>query len=256
MRVINLSSPNGKEGPQELEEKMYSIWISRSEKDQDLQAEEVLAAQLSKLLDNRYTLVRGAELPGMEIKIPLILVGPTGVRVFNASGLTGIYRVRQDAWEAVSEDGQKYTPTRPNIVARTLLMTQLLDDYLVKMGYEVISGEPILYFCQPGIDVETDKPALRIVITDKLENYIKEVVESPVTLDDDQVNNVLDALLKTNPDRDGILRHKPTSVKKPKLLGVGKIQLHFWQWIILGIMIIVQILLIITFVILVWITSQ
>jgi hypothetical protein len=254
MRVINFSSLNGKEGPQELEEKMYSIWISGSEKDQDLQAEEVLAAQLGKLLDNSYTLVRSVELSGMDIKIPLILIGPTGIRVFSASGLTGIYRVRQDAWEAVSEDGQKYTPTHPNIVARTLLMTQLLDDYLVKMGHEVISGEPILYFCQPGIDVEIDKPAVRIVITDSLENYINEVVESPVTLDDDQVNSVLDALLKTNTDRDRIIRSKPTASKKPKLLGVGKIQLHFWQWIILGIMIIVQILLIVTFVILVLIT--
>jgi hypothetical protein len=255
MQVIDLSSPNDKERPEELEEKMFRIWISGSERDKDLQAEEVLAAQLAKFLDNSYTLVRGVELPGMDIRIPLVLVGPMGMKVFNASGLTGIFRVRQDSWEAVSGDGQKFTPTRPNIIVRTLLMSQLLEDYLANTNLPGISAQPTLYFSQAGIDVEIETPAVDIVLADSLEQFINQMVESPEALNVDQINGVLDALLKTAPGRSQIDFAKPTSKKIPKLVGFGKYQLLYWQWFVLGTMVFIQILLVISFVFFVLITN-
>jgi hypothetical protein len=254
MRVVNFSPKNNEASDQKLEERMYKIWVSGAETDIDLQAEEVIIAQLGKSLDNRYTLVRGVELSGMDITIPFILVGPTGLQVINASGLTGIFRAKQDTWEEVSENGQKFSPARPNIIARTILMAQLVEDYLANEQLLVVPIEPILFFFQPGIDVETNEPAVRILLADRLEHFITELVRSPAVLDTDQIAHILDTLAKTSSSRGGAGLVEP-SIKKPqKSIGIGKFRLLSWQWIILGLMVLTQILLVIGFVYLVSIT--
>jgi len=248
MRVVDFSKQSNQVSDKQLEEQMYSIWVSGSIADNDLQAEEVLASQLGKSLDNRYTLVRAIELPGMEITVPFILVGPTGVQVINASGLSGIYRARQDSWDEMSDDGQKFTPSRPNIIARTLLMAQLVEDYLANEELLVVSTDPILYFFQPGIDVETDQPAVRIVLTDNVGNFINELVQRPEALNSSQINQVLEALEKTSPDQSRVRHFEPSEKKQQRLIGFGKFRLLPWQWLILGIMLLIQILLVIAFV--------
>jgi hypothetical protein len=254
MRVVNFSPKNNEASDQKLEERMYKIWVSGAETDIDLQAEEVIIAQLGKSLDNRYTLVRGVELSGMDITIPFILVGPTGLQVINASGLTGIFRAKQDTWEEVSENGQKFSPARPNIIARTILMAQLVEDYLANEQLLVVPIEPILFFFQPGIDVETNEPAVRILLADRLEHFITELVRSPAVLDTDQIAHILDTLAKKSSSRGGAGLVEP-SIKKPqKSIGIGKFRLLSWQWIILGLMVLTQILLVIGFVYLVSIT--
>ncbi|MFU8770896.1 MAG: hypothetical protein ACNA8H_00600 [Anaerolineales bacterium] len=255
MRVVEFYPRSGEDRNHELEERMYRIWVSGSDKDIDLQAEEVLAAQLGKSLDNRYTLFRGVELPGVDVIIPFVLVGPTGVQVFNASGLTGIYRARQEIWEAVSDDGQRFTTIRPNLIARTILIAQLLEDYLANEGLLVISAEPVLYFFQAGIDVGRDESAVRIIIPEDLEQFINELIRTPEILNTEQINRVLDVLLKSSPAYNGIALNEPSTKTDHKLVGIGKLRLRFWQWIVLGLMLIVQILLVIGFIFIIRMTT-
>ena len=58
----------------------------------DMQAQETVVSRLENALDDSFTLIRNHILPGLDIPIPLTLVGPSGVHVIYASGIKGIYQ--------------------------------------------------------------------------------------------------------------------------------------------------------------------
>ena len=253
MRVIDLSPQNNDDSPHKLEDRIFRFLAYSSDTDKDLQAEEVLVTQVRKLLDDRYSMVRSFVVPGIDITIPFVLVGPSGVQVINVSGLTGVYRIKHDIWEEMSDDGQKFTSARPNIVARTLLMAKLVEDYLE--NEVLLSVEPTIFFSQHGIDVESDESAVRVILIDSLEDFISELIQDDAVLDNNGIKRVLDILGRTSRGNNEAAQITSIDRKKHALVGFGKLRLYYWQWIVLGMLVLIQILLLIGFVILVMTTN-
>jgi hypothetical protein len=144
----------------------------------EMQAQEAAITALEKMLDNRYFVIRNAEIEGLEIPIPLILVGPPGVWVMVPVAMRGFYRARGDEWERVGNRQDNYIPMRPNLVERTAMFGKVVQTYLAGRGYEKYKVEPVLIFTDPGVHVETEHPSVRIVLMDALDRFVSSLLKS------------------------------------------------------------------------------
>ena len=192
MKLIDQTSTNNK-GRRRFEAMVGSLGLRRSQQS-DMEAQETIIAFLQKVLDNRYILLRNIVIVGLDIPIPLVLVGPAGVRVLVISGVRGIYRVRDDIWEQLDEGIQNYRRAQPNLVTRTLLLGQAVEAYLIKNGRKIEGLEALLLFSDPGMHVDSIHPAVRVVLIDGLERLVSGLVQEQRSLTPEQVQ-VLASLL-------------------------------------------------------------
>jgi hypothetical protein len=170
-----------------------------SDRQRERQSQDTVMAALSKALNNQYVLLREVTLEGLDIPIPLVLIGPPGVRVIYASAARGVFRARGEGWEKMREGSRNYTIQRPNLVTRTVLMARAVLAYLNNQGQSLPEVEPVLVFTQPGVHVESVRPVVRVVLMDALDRFITGFVQSRPILSPEQVQDVV-KLLGGTPD--------------------------------------------------------
>lgn len=241
---------------------------------QDMQAQEGVITALERLLDNRYTLLRNVSLEGLEIPIPLVLVGPPGVRVLYPSASRGVYRAKDDVWEKMEGDQKGYKAALPNLLTRTQLMGGAVESFLTAKGYPQIEVEPVLVFSDPGIHVDTIRPVVRVVMVDALERFIAGLVQLRAFLNKDEIEKIValfaepkaeeNASELTSFERDAfsfadeespgqkpisVLSNLPSGERAVSVL--NKIPFTTRQWVFLILMVLVNIILLVAFVIII-----
>ncbi len=142
-------------------------------------------------MDNRYVILRNVQLEGLDIPIPLILVGPTGARVIYPSASRGVYRARGETWEQMDDRAQVYRAATPNLISRTQLMAQAVSAYLTGRDMPLPEVEPVLMFSDPGTHVETVRPLVRVVLVDGLERFVAGLLQSRSYLDKENVQKIV-----------------------------------------------------------------
>jgi hypothetical protein len=202
MKVIDLT-PELKNGSSGFFGQLSRIFKPFQARPEEAPAQERVIASLQKALGNQYVLVRQAELEGLEVPIPLVLVGPTGVRVLYASGVRGVYRAREEGWERLDERQHKYRPVRPNLLTRVGLMGRAVQAYLAGLGQTGLDVEPVLIFSDAGIHLESARPAVRLVMADAMDRFIAGVLQSRILLDQEQVERVVGLLTGEKPGLEG-----------------------------------------------------
>ncbi|GAB4520979.1 MAG: hypothetical protein Fur0018_01070 [Anaerolineales bacterium] len=159
----------------------------------DVQAQDEIIRALNGILDNRYVLLRNLVLPDAGIPIPLVLVGPTGIWVLYVSGLRGAYRAKEDSWQRM--DGGHFRPVRPNLVRTSMLMARALQNYLSRQGLGVVPQvQPALLFSDPAQHVDTQNPAVRVVLSDAIDRFGMSVARQDETLQPPHIDAILTAL--------------------------------------------------------------
>jgi len=148
----------------------------------DLKAQDKAIAMLERSLDNRYYLIRNANLEGLDIPIPLILAGPTGLWVLYPTALRGVFRAKGDSWEQMDERSNNFRPCQPNLLSRALLIAQAVEKFLAEHGFSQIKVEAAIIFVHPGVHVEMQHPAVRIVLLDALERFVNKVQQGPLII--------------------------------------------------------------------------
>lgn len=168
----------------------------------DMQSQQELIEQLGRALDNRYVLFRNIVLPGTEIPIPLILIGPGGIWVMIASSRRGVFRAKGDAWLLM--EGGQFKAAQPNMVTRVQLMTAALETFLQKENIKSPQLKPVLLFTNPGMHVDSVGPSVRIVLSDAIDRYVGELVQEMGVMSSESLNKVVDALTKSqkHPERE------------------------------------------------------
>ena len=135
-----------------------------------LRAQDTVIAVLDKILGPEYYLLRNVTLPDTDIDLPLVLIGPPGVYLINVTHERGVYRARDDEWGTVS--GEKFVPAGINQVQRAVKLGRVLQLYLDRAGYkDAFIVDPILMAADPGMHIESVRPAARIVMSDALERF-------------------------------------------------------------------------------------
>jgi len=165
-------------------------------------AEEALITRFMKGLDNRFVMLRNLQLEKETGVFPPILIGPAGLFVLNISHAKGFFRAKDDAWLEMNKNSQKYGSARPNLIKQTWEYAQKLADILEARGKTHPEIMPILVFADPGANVETSNPAIRIVRMDGIESLLDAFLRSADVLKPTEINNLSDTLeIMANPEK-------------------------------------------------------
>ncbi len=162
----------------------------------EMQSQKLITERLGKVLTNSFTLLRNFTIPETEISIPLILIGPAGIRVMIASSVKGIFRAKGEDWMEM-KGGREYKPARRNLMRQAMLMTRALERYFEGRGVTVSGIETVLLFSDPGVHVDTMRPVTRIVLHDAMERFGASLSQNPVTLNSEDAQVLVD--LMTDP---------------------------------------------------------
>jgi hypothetical protein len=193
MKVIDLSSA----GEPEEKSGIFSIikGILPTVNDQvDRSANNAVTSSLQRVLDNQYTVLQQVQLEGLDVPIPLVLVGPSGIWVLLASSINGVYRAKEDNWELLDEGSQHYRVAKPNLMTRAHLMARAVETYLVTRNLHVHHVEPVLVFSDPGIHVDAIRAAIRIIMVDALDRFTASLAQDIVQIDREGVQHIVDVL--------------------------------------------------------------
>jgi hypothetical protein len=240
----------------------------------DMQAQEGIITQLGKALSNKYVLLRNVQLEGLDIPIPLILVGPPGLYVMYSSAGKGVYRAKGETWSEMNSRTRRFEPARPNLVTRTLLMARVVETFLSRRGQRLFEIQAVLLLSNPGTHVDIIRPALRIVLTDGLERFISSLTQTRTFLTSEDIQKIVDAILQSTapPVTEGeAVSEQPTPEAQALPLRTGsaistnlsrnyvtlsnRINLTRGQWIFLGLMAFLEVLVVIAFIVYVLLTS-
>jgi hypothetical protein len=159
-----------------------------------MQAQKALTQRLSKSLGDDYVLIRNALLPGTPLRISLILIGPTAVRVILASPVRGVFRARGDQWLEFSSQAQHSRPAQPDLLTRVHSRADALLGYLRSQGFGLPQVEPILIFTNPRTHVDSNKPTVRIVLADAIEHFASNLKQLTPIMDEQDINEIVTSI--------------------------------------------------------------
>jgi hypothetical protein len=138
-------------------------------------------------------------------------------------------------------------------------MAKAVSAHLANRGLGELEVGPVLFFSHPGVHLDPVRPAVRIVLSDALERLAVTIQQRPVNLDSEDVRSIVEALTKPpeaeaapEPDKDPA--RKAVSQFEPKLSHEldkvsRKVNFSTRQWVLLGAIALLNILIIIGFII-------
>jgi hypothetical protein len=195
MRIIDQTPLYGENGELSLVDRGKAImqfgpgWIK------EMEAQKTIMSIFEKVLDKNFTLLRNVMPAGLDVRIPFILVGPTGVYVMYVAKLKGMYRAKGDEWSSVT--GNAYKPEKPNLLIRTQRMAEAIQVYLQRQGYtEITSAEAILLCSDPSVTVDSLRPIIRVVMSDALERLAVSIAQARVIISPETAYNIVKRILK------------------------------------------------------------
>ncbi len=135
-----------------------------------LEAQRTVIAQLNRVIEKGFTLFRNQQLGVSEIVVPLLLVGPAGVYVIEATPLKGMYRARGEEWGTVANG--RFQPAPINLLGRTAKLAKILQVFFERQGVKLAAPvEPALLAADPGLHIESVRPAVRVVMRDAIDRF-------------------------------------------------------------------------------------
>jgi hypothetical protein len=170
MKTIDLSLHRVDEEKNPILSIFNNLFAEGKQKQADLIAQDEVLFRLERALEDDFTLIREVKLPGLSTPIPMALVGPPGVFVFNASSVKGTFRARGDAWLKLDSSGNMRNAV-PNLPHLTRLYAEAIRKFLAQNKYPSAEIEPVLLFSQPEAFVENIKAPIRMVMCDGIESY-------------------------------------------------------------------------------------
>lgn len=136
----------------------------------ELEAQKSVLAHLSRVLGKGFTVIRNQTLGASGITVPLVLVGSAGIYAAHVTHLQGTYQARGESWGQMF--GLNYRPARINLMTRTQLLARALQAFIERQGVKLPKPvEPVILAANPGLDIESMQPAVRIILLDALERW-------------------------------------------------------------------------------------
>jgi hypothetical protein len=158
-----------------------------------LEAQNKVIAQLNKAIEKGYTLIRNQKLGASEIIVPLILIGPSGIYVIEATPLKGLYRARGEELGTISNG--RLQPVSVNIITRTLQLAKALQVFFERQGIKLPAPvEPVLLAADPGLHIESVRPAVRIVLSDAINIFSDSVLKGRLIYNTQEVGEFVERI--------------------------------------------------------------
>lgn len=166
----------------------------------ELQAQKTVIQLLDRILVKGFILIRNCTLPGSQIIIPLILIGPPGVTVAYVTHLRGTYMAKGDSWRIMR--GNNFQPAAVNLLTRVEGYARALKVFIERQGARrAISVGSVLLAADPGMYIDTQRPIVRIVMSDALERWATGLLQAPPILSPDHVEQLADRIVNPRPKK-------------------------------------------------------
>lgn len=192
MKIIDYQAPEeGDEKPGALGRLKQGLGSLQSRP--EARAQEAAIQTLKKVLDNRFYLLRNLTLPELEPPALLLLVGPPGIWLIQTSPIKGVYRAMEDRWEEMDNQTQKFRPARVNLPAQTAATAQAATAALHNRGVAVPSIEPVIFFTQPGAHIEATRPPCRLVQSDAIVRFAAGLLQSRIVFAPEDIQVIIEA---------------------------------------------------------------
>ena len=137
----------------------------------ELQAQKAIVTFFDRQLEKGYKLISNITLGASGITVPLILLGPAGIYVIHVTYLRGRYEAKGNAWN--EESGTGFKPASVNLVQQTARMASAVKSWIERQGVKLpIAIEPVLIAANPGLHVESVKPAVRVLMIDGIKSFV------------------------------------------------------------------------------------
>lgn len=233
MKVIERSPGSGEGGPAGIDDRIRGVLQHGFSWDQDIRAQQVLIEHFSSLFDNSYTAISNVAVPKYTFPVPLVLVGPIGMRVFYISANKGIYKFKKEKWYVLDEKSEHYRLSRPNIIRRTELLSRAVIEYLQENGIFLEENKPVIFFSQAGIHVDAEDPPVRLLLVDGVYRYTTKLLEEKPTLEEREIQRIIELLTTSKP---AVRKHKDREssfLPEQEAVGIGELRMKPWQWVVL-----------------------
>ncbi|MFZ5820933.1 MAG: hypothetical protein ACOYYJ_13620 [Chloroflexota bacterium] len=166
----------------------------------ELQAQKTVVQLLDRILVKGFILIRNCTLPGSQIIIPLILVGPPGVIVAYVTHLRGTYMAKGDSWRIMR--GNNFQPAAVNLLTRVEGYARALKVFIERQGAkQAITVDSVLLAANPGMYIDTQRPTVRIVMSDAIERWATGLLQSPPLLSPDHAEQLADRIVNPRPPK-------------------------------------------------------
>jgi hypothetical protein len=187
----------------------------------ELAAQKAIVTFFDKQLEKGYTLIRNLALGQSGITIPMILLGPAGIFVIQVTHLRGRYEARSDLWNV--ESGTGYKPAPVNLIQRTMRMARALQVYIERQGVKVpVSIEPVLIAADPGLHIESTRPAIRVMMIDGIRSFVSGLVTGRPVLSAEIVYDLTERILNPRlPQKEST--QPPLSMPEPGISAVQEV---------------------------------
>ena len=181
----------------------------------ELLAQKAIIAFFDRNLEKGYTLIRNQTLGQSGIMIPLILIGPAGMFVINIAYIKGRYEAKGEAWNV--ESGNRFKPAPVNLIQSTARMARALTMFIERQG--VTMPEPIesvLIAADPGLHVESDKPAIRVLRVDGIKPFVTGLSNNMPVLRSDMALDMVERIINPRPPKQKTHPPQPAPVAVPR----------------------------------------
>ena len=160
----------------------------------ELEAQKAIITFFDRQLEKGYTLIRNVPLGASGIVVPLILLGPPGIYVIHVTYLRGRYEARANSWNEASGDG--YKPASVNLIEQTARLARAVTVFIERQGIRLpITVEPVLIAANPGLHVESVRPAIKVVMIDGVKSFVSGLQSSPPVLKLDAVHEFTERIV-------------------------------------------------------------
>ncbi|MBI2333126.1 MAG: hypothetical protein HYU84_13380 [Chloroflexi bacterium] len=188
----------------------------------ELEAQKSVVAQLDRLLDKGFVLIRNFTLPGSDIVIPLILIGPGSFSVIFVTPLRGHFEAKGTEWNTVNNGVS--VPAGRNLIDLLSKLARAFQRYLQINNINIpMQVEPVLIASDPGSNVESVRPAVRVVRSDAIKQFANTLNQSSPVLRVEQVLVSADLIIEPQPKS----TEKPPEPEMPVERPVSRAQAIF-----------------------------
>jgi len=168
----------------------------------ELEAQKLVIEQLDRLLEKGFVLIRNFTLPNSDIVIPIILIGAGGIWVIYVMKEKGHFEAKGDQWNTVDNNGRA-VPASINFIDRTSKLAAAFQRYLKIHKFEMPNPvEQVLIAADPGAQIESIRPAVRVVRSDAIKPFATSLLQAPPIWRNDFVHEAAERIVNPRPPKD------------------------------------------------------
>ena len=186
----------------------------------EIEAQKIVIAQLDRVLEKGFTLIRNLNLVNSRILEPLILVGPPGVFVLYVTPVSGFFEAKGDEWNIARNN--RRMPAKINPMTRVARLARAVQVYLNRQGvYLPGLVEPVLIAASPGVHIELLRPIVRVVLSDAIKQFGASLLQARPMLKSELIHEVVDHLINPR-EKSGPLQPQPEQTPAPIVQPTGE----------------------------------